>query len=142
MNSALRLRDPFLPSGSRVLAFLQLCQDSDVAPQDLRVGAADRASRLTMELWGFFRANRQTPLVLRKKIDLWSEIDRALRSRWRCRTLAFGSTLSGFGTNASDMDLCVFCDHDLDGRGGGNDANKKRKRGDVEFLFQVRKTLR
>ncbi len=135
-NPSLCLTDPFLPSESRVRAFLSLCREPDDS-QAHRAMAGERGKGarpgLTRELWDMFRSERQSPGTMRNKVALWLDIDTALRTRWRsCRTLAFGSTLSGLGTDSSDMDLCVFCDHEGVGR----------KKGDVDFLVEVRKILR
>ncbi len=139
------LKDPLLSSEMRVQAFLGLCAglDADPGPSAAANAAAkkDTRSRLSQNLLDFFCSRRQSSGTFRRKVDYWLSIDRALRSRWpQCRTLAFGSTLSGFGTNSSDMDLCVFFDHA--GEQQENASKKVRQKGTVEFLTEIRRMLR
>ena len=62
------------------------------------------------------------------------------------RTLAFGSTLSGFGSDTSDMDLCVFfADYIDEYRDPERTAKKSQKaisEQSKKQLYKVRKILK
>lgn len=70
-------------------------------------------------------------------------IDQAVRNRFgHCRTLAFGSTISGLGSDTSDMDLCVFCDYASPVSGRKGSGKKQKQQANVDFLAQIRKLLK
>jgi hypothetical protein len=48
-----------------------------------------------------------------------------------CKTLAFGSTLNGFGDRKCDLDFCLFFD-----------TNNRGKNGSINMLFKARNVLR
>ena len=77
---------------------------------------------------------------------MWYELECVIgRHLPGCRTLAFGSTMSGFGSDASDMDICVFTEEysksrtetlPTEQRSNRNEANKTKR-----LLYRVRSVL-
>ena len=70
--------------------------------------------------------------IFHQKVELWNELERVLKRRFRCATHVFGSTLNGFGSNESDMDLCMF----------NGQVKSKRGKDDVRLLAEVRRAIR
>lgn len=90
---------------------------------------------LSKDIWSHFIQGQQPGPMFKQKIDLWCELDQVLSSSFRCFIHAFGSTLNGFGSEESDLDLCLFYDSE-------SDNAKQKGRKDVEMLARVRKILR
>ena len=116
-KSFLSLEDKFLPKDP---------------PSDHCKGVTNRFQKLSREMWYLFNKSQQNGAIFRQKIELWNELERVLRSRFRSTTHVFGSTLNGFGTSESDMDICMF---------KGENSNKKA-RDDVRLLAEVRRAIR
>ncbi|XP_002732726.1 poly(A) RNA polymerase GLD2-like [Saccoglossus kowalevskii] len=67
--------------------------------------------KFSQEIWNFYLQNRQTPSDLAQKIELRNKL-------FRCVSIALpayssglhitGSTLNGFGTKQSDLDMCLM----------------------------------
>ena len=85
---------------------------------------------MSIFIWKFFQKHLQTSNTFIAKIELWSTLDRVLGNRFGCSTHVFGSTLNGFGTSDSDMDICMFQNGDRD------------KRDLVQILAEARRLLR
>uniref|UniRef100_A0A182JZN6 PAP-associated domain-containing protein n=1 Tax=Anopheles christyi TaxID=43041 RepID=A0A182JZN6_9DIPT len=71
---------------------------------------------LSMDMWRMFHANRQSDATFAKKMRLWEMLYDCFRqmSSWlqKHELYLMGSTISGFGTDTSDMDMCIV---DIDG---------------------------
>uniref|UniRef100_A0A182PK57 PAP-associated domain-containing protein n=1 Tax=Anopheles epiroticus TaxID=199890 RepID=A0A182PK57_9DIPT len=71
---------------------------------------------LTKDMWLMFHANRQSDATFAKKMRLWEMLYDCFRrmSTWlqKHELYLMGSTISGFGTDTSDMDMCIV---DIDG---------------------------
>ena len=92
----------------------------------------NKFEKLSKEIWSHFARHQQHGKIFRQKIKLWNELERVLRLRFRCTTHVFGSTLNGFGSSESDMDLCMF---------NGKIISKKGQN-EVRLLADVRRAIR
>uniref|UniRef100_A0A182HJH5 Uncharacterized protein n=1 Tax=Anopheles arabiensis TaxID=7173 RepID=A0A182HJH5_ANOAR len=79
----------------------------------LNIGPGDSLSK---DMWVMFHANRQSDATFAKKMRLWEMLYGYFRqmSSWlqKHELYLMGSTISGFGTDTSDMDMCIV---DIDG---------------------------
>lgn len=76
-------------------------------PQDLCNG--NEWDVLNCQMWDFYLNNQQTETIYKQKIMLWKEIYNFLGNYFpRYGLFLVGSTLSGFGTNTSDVDMCLL----------------------------------
>ena len=87
----------------------------------------DPVANLSNELWTYFQSTRQTANEFNRKIDLWSELNSVLGRECGSALCVFGSTINGFASEKSDLDLCAF-------NLPGDDQ--------IQFLARVRKVLR
>ncbi|XP_013169960.1 PREDICTED: poly(A) RNA polymerase gld-2 homolog A-like [Papilio xuthus] len=75
-------------------------------PDDLLNGS--KWDSLSQEIWDKFMKSQQTDETFRKKMNLWRYLSMAIRSMFpRYSLYVVGSTMSGFGLDNSDMDLCL-----------------------------------
>ena len=88
--------------------------------------------RVSKEIWTHFTQYHQNGKIFKQKMELWKELERVLKRRFRCATHVFGSTLNGFGSNESDMDLCMF----------NGEVKCKKGKDDVRLLAEVRRAIR
>ena len=66
-------------------------------------------SDLSGRLLRHYLSKRQTPGTLNMKVRLWRSLTSEFRKQWpECRTHVFGSSISGFGSETSDVDMCIF----------------------------------
>jgi len=65
-------------------------------------------SRLTRDILDQFTSKQQRLKTMQQKILLWKELYRVLRSEFDCGLFVFGSTFNGFGSDNSDVDMCLF----------------------------------
>ena len=63
---------------------------------------------LSKKMWDLFMNQRQRDAEFQRKIDLWVKFDRIIGNEFGYATHVFGSTINGFGSRNSDMDICVF----------------------------------
>ena len=102
-----------------------------------RYTPANHPDSLSEALWSHFKDNRQNMTGFRSKMKVWMKLDKEICYVFPdSRTLAFGSTLSGFGSAKSDMDLCIFTNHVQDV------GQNKKQREEVNFLHKVRNLIR
>ena len=95
-------------------------------------GTNPKLEKISKEILAHFTNYKQSENIFHQKVELWNELDRVLKRRFRCATHVFGSTLNGFGSHESDMDLCMF---------HGQIKSKKGK-DDVRLLAEVRRAIR
>lgn len=95
-------------------------------------GTKNRLEKISKDIWSHFTKYQQSGKVFHQKVELWNELERVLKRRFRCATHVFGSTLNGFGSNESDMDLCMF----------NGQVKSKRGKDDVRLLAEVRRAIR
>eukprot|EP00095_Tigriopus_kingsejongensis_P001213 maker-scaffold959_size76551-snap-gene-0.17 protein:Tk01213 transcript:maker-scaffold959_size76551-snap-gene-0.17-mRNA-1 annotation:"poly rna polymerase gld-2 homolog a-like" len=70
---------------------------------------SSKQSQLSTDMARFFLANRQDPEFFRKKIELWASLEDLVSKTFPGGfAQVFGSTLNGFGSSSSDMDMCIF----------------------------------
>ncbi|OWR51040.1 poly(A) RNA polymerase gld-2 homolog A-like isoform X1 [Danaus plexippus] len=63
---------------------------------------------LSQEIWDKFVKSQQTEETFRKKMNLWRYLYISIKSMFpRYGLYVVGSTMSGFGLDSSDMDLCL-----------------------------------
>uniref|UniRef100_A0A182Q6J4 PAP-associated domain-containing protein n=1 Tax=Anopheles farauti TaxID=69004 RepID=A0A182Q6J4_9DIPT len=66
---------------------------------------------LSQEIWQMFLAAKQTDETFSKKMKLWQTLYSSFQqmSPWfpKYELYLMGSTISGFGTDSSDMDMCI-----------------------------------
>ncbi|RVE42990.1 hypothetical protein evm_012362 [Chilo suppressalis] len=76
-------------------------------PDDLLNGS--KWDTLSQEMWDKFVKSQQTEDTFRKKMNLWRYIYITIKSIFpRYGLYVVGSTMSGFGLESSDMDLCLY----------------------------------
>ncbi|XP_041981044.1 poly(A) RNA polymerase gld-2 homolog A-like [Aricia agestis] len=76
------------------------------APDDLLNGS--QWDMLSQEIWDKFVKSQQTEETFRKKMNLWRYLHITIKSIFpRYGLYVVGSTMSGFGLESSDMDLCL-----------------------------------
>ena len=121
-------------SGVEPASFLSLEEKFIIAnlPDDHCKGKTNKFDKVSKEIWSHFTKYQQHGKIFRQKIELWNELERVLRRRFRCPTHVFGSTLNGFGSHESDMDLCMF----------NGEIKSKKGKDDVRLLAEVRRTIR
>ncbi|XP_072938177.1 poly(A) RNA polymerase gld-2 homolog A-like [Epargyreus clarus] len=75
-------------------------------PDDLLNGS--EWDTLSQEIWDKFIKSQQTEDTFRKKMNLWKYLFVTIRALFpRYSLYVVGSTMSGFGLDSSDMDLCL-----------------------------------
>ncbi|XP_050069229.1 poly(A) RNA polymerase gld-2 homolog A-like [Anopheles maculipalpis] len=71
---------------------------------------------LSKSIWQMFLANKQSDATFAKKMRLWEMLYNSFQqmASWlpKYELYLMGSTISGFGTDSSDMDMCIV---DIDG---------------------------
>lgn len=75
--------------------------------------------KLSQQVWDTFKRHQQTNKTFEKKIKLKEKILKVIRQNVmpRCRLYVVGSSLSGFGADCSDVDMCLMLSlHDMDQR--------------------------
>ncbi|XP_046966727.1 poly(A) RNA polymerase gld-2 homolog A-like isoform X1 [Vanessa cardui] len=76
-------------------------------PDDLLNGS--KWDTLSQEIWDKFVKSQQTEETFRKKMNLWRYLYITIKSIFpRYGLYVVGSTMSGFGLDSSDMDLCLY----------------------------------
>ncbi|CAH2261516.1 jg20145 [Pararge aegeria aegeria] len=74
--------------------------------------SSDKGSQydtLSQEIWDKFMKSQQTEETFRKKMNLWRYLYITIKSIFpRYGLYVVGSTMSGFGLDSSDMDLCLY----------------------------------
>jgi predicted nucleotidyltransferase len=111
-SSVIVLRDVVVSNRrSRVEAlrglFARLGDGLSVSREQIRGGGQ---AVVSSAIWDDYRSNAETRQSFNEKLDFWIAVDGALEREFgsNCRSHVFGSTLSGFGSKESDVDLCVF----------------------------------
>ncbi|XP_045137385.1 uncharacterized protein LOC123519860 [Portunus trituberculatus] len=92
------------------------------APSQLLTGC--EWDGLSKQIWDFFKQHQQTNKTFSQKMKLKEKVLRAIRNvHWvqavipHCRLYVVGSSLSGFGADWSDVDMCLMVScRDLDQR--------------------------
>ncbi|XP_045033152.1 poly(A) RNA polymerase gld-2 homolog A isoform X7 [Daphnia magna] len=90
--------------------------------------------RLSHAIWCKYTSHEQTQDTLRRKLRLREMVHNYIRSYYlhQCGLYIVGSSVSGFGGESSDMDLClVISGHDVDQRFHA-----------LEYLYRVQKALK
>ncbi|KAK3927819.1 Poly(A) RNA polymerase gld-2-like protein A [Frankliniella fusca] len=63
-------------------------------------------------MWDKFVQNQQTENMYRNKMDLWKKLFHHIKDFYpKYGLFLVGSTISGFGSNKSDMDMCLLVRH-------------------------------
>ena len=69
----------------------------------------DRLDHLSAQIYNFQKSNEQSPASLCQKLYLRDLLYCAIAPYFKnCGLFIVGSTLNGFGTDRSDMDLCLM----------------------------------
>ncbi|XP_066994458.1 poly(A) RNA polymerase gld-2 homolog A [Anabrus simplex] len=121
---------PFYTAPDRFLSRAHLMQVTRT-PSQLTTGS--EWDKLSEGIWTKFIMNQQTEETYKKKMILWKELYLFIRSTFpRYGLFLVGSTMSGFGSDKSDVDMCLLVRHsEMDQR---NEA--------VGHLEQILKYLR
>eukprot|EP00095_Tigriopus_kingsejongensis_P001216 maker-scaffold959_size76551-snap-gene-0.21 protein:Tk01216 transcript:maker-scaffold959_size76551-snap-gene-0.21-mRNA-1 annotation:"poly rna polymerase gld2-a" len=97
------------PSESRVGKYLSLSTTIQMDLPPCAWEESSKQSQLSTDMARFFLANRQDPEFFRKKIELWASLEDLVSKTFPGGfAQVFGSTLNGFGSSSSDMDMCIF----------------------------------
>lgn len=76
-------------------------------PSDLLKG--NDWDKLTCQVWDYYLKTQQTEQMYKNKIMLWKYLYTFIRNIFpRYGLFLVGSTMSGFGTNTSDVDMCLL----------------------------------
>ena len=83
---------------------------------------------LSVSILENFYKNKEPPETIMKKLNIWAELDRILKTEFTdCEVAGFGSSFTGFGLRGSDLDLVVFVE--------------KLETAPRDFLFKLRQIL-
>jgi len=132
------LRNEGRPNEVDPSSFLDLAEKfkAPTLPANHSQGTTNRFQKLSRDVWAHYLDNLQDPQLFRQKIELWGELERVLRKHFNATTHVFGSTLNGFGSAGSDMDICMYYNERNNDRDNGYDKDTFR------FLGKVRKQIR
>ena len=83
--------------------------------------------QLSTNIWDLFKNRCQRKIDFERKIYLWKILNNVLWNETGFATHAFGSTLNGYGSKRSDLDICLYARDIKD---------------NVAFLAHVRRLLR
>jgi poly(A) RNA polymerase GLD2 len=83
--------------------------------------------QLSEQMWAYYRKYRQSDEMFRRKLELREKLSRIIRSDLKidCELYIVGSSLNGFGSARSDMDVCLIFPQnqsELDQRGSAVDV--------------------
>lgn len=79
-------------------------------PSDLLAG--NEWDEVTGAIWEKFVQNQQTEEMYRNKMQLWKDLFYHIKGFYpKYGLFLVGSTISGFGSNKSDMDMCLLVRH-------------------------------
>lgn len=79
-------------------------------PTDLLAG--NEWDEVSASMWDKFVQNQQTEDMYRNKMELWKKLFFHIKGFYpRYGLFLVGSTISGFGSNKSDMDMCLLVRH-------------------------------
>ncbi|KAG5306171.1 GLD2A polymerase, partial [Acromyrmex insinuator] len=93
----------------RFLARSHLVQVTSV-PNNLVTGSS--WDDLSEQIWRKFIAHQQTETTYRKKMMLWKHLNTYMKTLYpNCSVFVVGSTMNGFGSNDSDVDVCLLMKH-------------------------------
>ncbi|XP_018396849.1 PREDICTED: poly(A) RNA polymerase gld-2 homolog A-like [Cyphomyrmex costatus] len=93
----------------RFLARSHLVQVTSV-PNNLVIGSS--WDDLSEQIWCKFIAHQQTEVTYRKKMMLWKHLNTYMKTLYpNCSVFVVGSTMNGFGSNDSDIDVCLLMKH-------------------------------
>ncbi|KAG7207761.1 hypothetical protein KM043_009371 [Ampulex compressa] len=100
-------------------------------PSDLYIGS--RWDELSQGIWSKFMSNQQTETIYRNKMMLWKYLYIYIKTAFpKYGLFLVGSTMNGFGSDNSDVDMCLLVRHtEMDQR---NEA--------IGHLDQILKCLR
>ncbi|XP_063979187.1 poly(A) RNA polymerase gld-2 homolog A-like isoform X2 [Diachasmimorpha longicaudata] len=77
-------------------------------PEELMRGCP-RWDELSQEIWSKFLANQQSEATFRNKMMLWKYLYIYIKSTYpRYGLFLVGSTMNGFGSDSSDVDMCLL----------------------------------
>ncbi|KAL0109212.1 hypothetical protein PUN28_014359 [Cardiocondyla obscurior] len=64
---------------------------------------------LSKQVWDKFITHQQTEITYKKKIMLWKHLNALMRILYpNCHVFLVGSTMNGFASNDSDVDVCLL----------------------------------
>lgn len=93
----------------KFLARAHLIQVTEYPSQ---LNACGECGKLSLQIYNKFLENQQTSETFRKKITLWRNLFIYIRSHYnKVGLFLVGSTMSGFGSNYSDVDMCLLVRH-------------------------------
>ncbi|XP_033606427.1 poly(A) RNA polymerase gld-2 homolog A-like [Cryptotermes secundus] len=100
---------PVLIAPDRFLSRSHLVQVTHAPPQ---LVSGCEWDKLSEGIWNKFMIHQQTEITYRKKILLWKCLSDFIQSSFpRYGLFLVGSTMSGFGSDASDVDMCLLVRH-------------------------------
>lgn len=77
-------------------------------PKDLLCGS--KWDPISKDIWNKFTSSQQSEHMYNKKIQLWRYLYYNIKQNYPQYGLYMvGSTLAGFGTDSSDVDMCLVC---------------------------------
>lgn len=89
----------------RFLARAHLIEIKD-PPRDLLNGG--KWDHLSQNIWNKFLSSQQTEETYKKKMNLWKYLYLIIKKNYpRFGLYLVGSTISGFGADTSDVDMCL-----------------------------------
>lgn len=90
-------------------------------------------TKITESIWRYFESNKQSDNAYKKKVDLRDALYAIFADVFPyCGLYMVGSSMSGFATKTSDMDLCLMISQE--------EIDPKREA--VEILMAIQKALR
>lgn len=97
---------PVFTAPDHFLARAHLMQVSSSPPASLTTGS--QWDKLSTEIWNKFIGNQQTEETYKKKMLLWKYLYIFIKTSFpRYGLFLVGSTMSGFGSDKSDVDMCL-----------------------------------
>ncbi|XP_023725886.1 poly(A) RNA polymerase gld-2 homolog A [Cryptotermes secundus] len=100
---------PVLIAPDRFLSRSHLVQVSHAPPQ---LVSGCEWDKLSEGIWNKFMIHQQTETTYRKKILLWKCLSNSIQSSFpRYELCLVGSTMNGFGSDRSDVDMCLLVRH-------------------------------
>lgn len=99
----------FITPADRFLARSQLIEVTS-APNNLITGSM--WDNLSQQIWSKFISNQQTEATYRNKMMLWKHLYVYIKTSYpKYGLFLVGSTMNGFGSDNSDVDMCLLVRH-------------------------------
>ncbi|XP_049792131.1 poly(A) RNA polymerase gld-2 homolog A-like isoform X2 [Schistocerca nitens] len=101
---------PVFTAPDHFLAHAHLMQVA-ASPPPPRLTNGSQWDKLSQDIWDKFIENQQTEETYKKKMLLWKHLYIFIKEFPRYGLFLVGSTMSGFGSDKSDVDMCLIVRH-------------------------------